>query len=297
MATKFNTVVSSSASNTQITTQGNDALITKAYADANYSGGGGSGTDPNIIQVTSTDTTTDINRTTDFTVPFNSLDFNTNTSAFSFNTGTGVITVLRTGYYYVFAQISYNDAGATSPVRANPSVRVYKNGSTSLGYTGAHGYLRNTTGHDEASNSVGMMVSLTANDTLEVKTLAFTTATSGLYLTSGESVFYVAEMGSQYTPTGITASSSTSTTADVDVSQVGGTYYTALRTSGPITVASTPPPVVGGFAHLRISYASEPTPSGTNIQKMVGADFVASTEMKMVFYNDGFKTYYYFLEI
>jgi hypothetical protein len=296
MATKFNTVVSSSASNSQITTEGDLALITKRYADANYSGGGGS-TDPNIIQVTSTDTTSDINRTTLFTIPFNSLDFNTNTSAFSFNSSTGVITVLKTGYYYVFAQISYNDNGQTTPQRANPATRIYKNGSTSLNYTGAHGYLRNNNGHDEASNSVGMMLSLTANDTLEVKTIALTNATNPCVLTSGESVFFVAEMGSQYTPTGITASSSTSTTADVDVSQVGGTYYTALRTSGTITVASTPAPVVGGFAHLRISYASEPTPSGTNIQKMTGADFVASTEMKMVFYNDGFKTYYYFLEI
>jgi hypothetical protein len=105
MATKFNTVVSSSASNSQITTQGNDALITKAYADANYSGGGGS-TDPNIIQVTSTNTTTDINTTTLTTVPFNSLDFNTNTSAFSFNTTNNRITVLRTGYYFVSASIS-----------------------------------------------------------------------------------------------------------------------------------------------------------------------------------------------
>jgi hypothetical protein len=296
MATNFNTVVSSSASNAQITTQGNDALITRGYAEAFYSGGG-SGTDPNIIQVTSNDTTTDINRTTNFTVPFNLLDFNTNTSAFSHNTSTGVITVLRTGYYWVFASISYNDNGQTTPARANPSVRIYKNGTTSLGYTGAHGYLRNATGHDEASNSVGFYVSLTANDTLEVKTLALTTATDPCLLNSGESVFCIAEMGSQYTPTGITASSSTSTTADVDVSQVGGTYYTALRTSGTITVASTPPPVVGGFAHLRISYASEPTPSGTNLQKMAGATFQASTEMKMVFYNDGFKTYYYFLEI
>jgi hypothetical protein len=296
MATKFNTVVSSSASNSQITTEGDLALITKRYADANYSGGGGS-TDPNIIQVTSTDTTTDINRTTAFTVPFNSLDFNTNTSAFSFSTTNNQITVLRTGYYFVSASISYNDNGQTTPARANPSVRIYKNGSTSLNYTGAHGYLRNATGHDEASNSISFMVSLTANDTLEVKTLALTTATDPCLLTSGESVFFVAEMGSQYTPTGITASSSTSTTADVDVSQVGGTYYTALRTSGTITVASTPAPVVGGFAHLRISYGSEPTPSGTNIVKMAGADFVASTEMKMVFYNDGFKTYYYFLEI
>lgn len=296
MATKFNAVVTSEATNAQITSEGNKSLITRGYAEEFYSGGGGgSGTDPNIIQVTSNDTTTDINRTTNFTVPFNLLDFNTNTSAFSFNTGTGVITVLRTGYYWVYAHISYNDNGQTSPARANPSVRIYKNGSTSLGYTGAHGYLRNATGHDEASNSVGFYVSLTANDTLEVKTLALTTATDPCVLTSGESVFTVAEMGSQYTPTGITASSSTSTTADVDVSQVGGTYYTALRTSGTITVASTPAPVVGGFAHLRISYASEPTVSGAT--KMAGATFAASTEMKMVFYNDGFASYYYFLEI
>lgn len=295
MATKFNTVVTSTATNAQITSVGDDALITKDYADEFYSGGG-SGTDPNIIQVTSNDTSTDINRTTNFTVPFNLLDFNTNTSAFSHNTGTGVITVLRTGYYWVFAQISYNDAGATSPARGNPSVRIYKNGSTSLGYTGAHGYLRNSSGHDEASNSVGMMVSLTANDTLEVKTLAFTTATASLFLTSGESVFCVSEMGSQYTPTGITASSSTSTTADVDVSQVGGTYYTALRTSGTITVASSPAAVTGGFAHLRVSYSSaEPTVSGAI--KMEGATFITGTEMKMVFYNDGSNNYYYFLEI
>ena len=296
MATKFNTVVTSTATNAQITSAGDDALITKDYADTNYSGGGGS-TDPNIIQVTSTITNEDINRTTNYTVPFNSLDFNTNTSAFSFDTTNHQITVLRTGYYWVFASISYNDNSQTTPQRANPSVRIYKNGSTSLGYTGAHGYLRNASGHDEASNSIGFYVSLTANDTLEVKTLALTNASDPCLLTSGESVFCVAEMGSQYTPTGITASSSTSTTDNVDLSQVGGTYYTALRTSGTITVASTPAPVTGGFAHLRISYASEPTPSGTNIQKMAGATFQASTEMKMVFYNDGFKTYYYFLEI
>lgn len=295
MATKFKTAVTSDATDAQIDSAGLQALITKNYAENNYAGGG-SGTDPNIIQVTSTDTTTDINRTTLFTVPFNSLDFNTNSSAYTFNSSTGVITILRTGYYYVFAQISYSDNGQTSPVRGNPGVKIFKNGSTSLNYTGAHGYLRNSTGHDEASNSVGMMVNLTANDTLEVKTLALTTATEPLVLISGESVFFVAEFGSQYTPTGITASSSTSTTANVDLSQVGGTYYTALRTTGSIAVeTTTPPPVTGGFAHLRISYSSEPSVTGAT--PMAGADFVASTEMKMVFYNDGSASYYYFLEI
>lgn len=294
MAVKFNAVVTSDAPDADITSQGDKALITKGYADANYSGGGG-GTTPAVIQVTSTDTTTDINRTTTFTVPFNSVDFNTSSSKFSFNTSTGQITVLEAGTFWVYAHISYNDNLQTSPVRANPSVRIYKNG-TSLNYTGGHGYLRNTTGHDEASNSVGCLVQCVQNDVLDVRTLAFTTATQALVLTSGESVFCVAELNGSIAPTGISANTSTSTTENVDLSNVAGKYYTALRTSGTITVASSPAAVTGGFAHLRVSYSSaEPTVSGAI--KMEGAPFITGTEMKMVFYNDGSNNYYYFLEI
>jgi hypothetical protein len=294
MAVKFNAVVTSDAPDADITSQGDKALITKGYADANYSGGGGGGTTPAVIQVTSTDTTTDINTSTTFTVPFNSVDFNTSSSKFSFNTSTGVITVLEAGTFWVYAHISYNDNGQTSPVRANPSVRVYKNG-TSLNYTGGHGYLRNSTGHDEASNSIGCLVQCAQNDTLDVRTLAFTTATQALVLTSGESVFCVAELSGSIAPTGISANTSTSTTENVDLSNVAGKYYTALRTSGTITVASSPAAVTGGFAHLRVSYSSTPSVSGA--LPMEGATFTSGTEMKMVFYNDGSNNYYYFLEI
>ena len=295
MAVKFNAVVTSDAPDGDITSQGDKALITKGYADTFYSGGGGGGSTPAAIQVTSTDTTTDINRTTTFTVPFNSLDFNTSSSKFSFTTSTGVIPVLEAGTFWVYAHISYNDNGQTSPVRGNPSVRIYKNG-TSLNFTGAHGYLRNSSGHDEASNSIGCLVQCAQNDTLDVRTLAFTTATATLVLTTGESVFCVAELNGSIAPTGISANTSTSTTENVDLSNVAGKYYTALRTSGTITVASSPAAVTGGFAHLRVSYSSaEPTVSGAI--KMEGAPFITGTEMKMVFYNDGSNNYYYFLEI
>lgn len=293
----FLSVPTTSASDLDIATKGNAALITKSFADSNYVLQGGPtpsnpSSTPSIIQLTSTNTTTDINRTIDVTVPFDTLDFNSNTSLYSHSSG--VVTITDAGYYWIYAHISYNDNGQTSPQRGNPSVRVYKNGSTSLNYTGAHGYLRNASAHDEASNSIACMVQLAQNDTIEIKTLALTTATNPLYLTSGESVLTICQMAGPVAPTGVSSTAdSTANPSTIDLSQVAGTYYTSTSNTSSYTIDTGA--VVGGFAHLTINRGTEPT--FTNATKMAGATFAASTDMKMIVYNDGSTNYYYFLEI
>ena len=87
MATKFNAVVTSEATNSQITSEGNKSLITRGYAEEFYSGGGGSGTDISIGQYTSTDTATNINTVSFTVIPFNSTDSITDTGNYTINSG------------------------------------------------------------------------------------------------------------------------------------------------------------------------------------------------------------------
>ena len=54
--------------------------------------------------------------------------------------------------------------------------------------------------------------------------------------------------------------------------------------------------MAGGFAHLRVQYSGG-EPNVTGATKMSSPTYDTANEMKMVFYNDGSGSYYYFLEI
>ena len=291
MAVKFNAVVTSDAPDADITSEGDKALITKGYADANYSGGGGGGTTPEIsIGQYSSNSTANISTTSLTIIPFNTTDSITDTDNYSLSGGR--VTITDAGTYLIFAMVSATSAAQ----RAKVHLEIFKNG-TSTNYRGSGMYGRNSS---EATTSSGMIqayIDCAAGDIIDIRGLRGTNQTGAITMNSGDSIFSLHKVTGALAPTGVSANTSTATSGAVDLSNVAGMYYTALRTSGDISVASSPAAVVGGFAHLRISYSTEPNVTGSGIEKMAGADFIASTEMKMIFYNDGSNNYYYFLEI
>lgn len=294
MATNFNTVVSSSASNAQITSQGNTALITKAYADANYSGGGGGGGTAYFLQATGNTGTQEITDT-GVVVEIDTADYISNSSHFTL-ASTGQITIANAGTYFIGFTVDADQTGGTN--RQMTICRLETNGGSGSTFTEIEGsrasaYSRNSTDESESIHRGGSIITVSAGETIRVfanKSTADETITAQLAKCSIQIMSIAASVGAS----GVSSATSTSTTANVDLSNVAGTYYTAVRSSGTITVASGA--VAGGFAHLRVLYSGgEPTVSGAT--KMASPTYDTSNEMKMVFYNDGSGSYYYFLEI
>lgn len=289
MATNFNTVVSSSASNSQITTQGNDALITKAYADANYSGGGGGAT-VSVAQYGSTNTSTNLNAATFTIVPFNVTDSITDTSNYTISGGR--VTITDAGQYLVSSIVTAQMSGIQ---RARIGIEIFVEG-TSTGYRGSQMYLRSSGTILTGSSNVSALVNLSAGDTVDIRSInAGNTGT--VTLVSGDSVLSIVKVAGVMEASGASSATNTSSTGDlaIDLTKIIGTYYTNQRSSGALSIATGA--VAGGFAHLRVTYSTEPTVSGAT--KMAGATYDTSggAEMKMVVYNDGSASYYYFLEI
>lgn len=290
MATNFNTVVSSSASNSQITSQGNDALITKAYADANYSGGGGGGSSYYLQAIGSGTQTIGQGSANATTIDLDTSQVSSGASDFTVGS-TGEITVTNAGTYFIAYSIDSDQTSGSNRVVVAGFLEVDTSGSfVEVAGSRGHDYSRNSS-TEEATVVGSSIVELSAGDKVRVRSFRDTSVVVTVQLATSH--ISIHSLAASVGATGVSANSSTSTTANVDLSNVAGTYYTALRTSGGITVASGA--VTGGFAHLRISYSSEPSVTGAT--KMAGATFQASTEMKMVFYNDGSASYYYFLEI
>ena len=285
MATNINTVVSSSASNSQITTQGNDALITKAYADANYSGGGGSAT-VSVAQYGSTNTTTNLNTATFTIVPFNVTDSITDTTNYSLSGGR--VTVTDAGKYLVSAIV--NATGAMQ--RGRVGIEIFID-ATSTGYRGSDMYLRSSGSLTVGSSSVTALLDLSAGQIVDIRSITQGN-TGSITMISGDSVFSITQIAGSTAATGV--SSATNSTADpssIDLSNVAGTYYTDANNTTQYTVSAGA--VTGGFAHICINAASEP--SFTNATKMMGATFSANTDMKLIVYRDGTANYFFFLEI
>ena len=286
MATNFNTVVSSSASNAQITTQGNDALITKAYADANYSGGGGSST-VSVAQYGSNDTTTNLNAASFTIVPFNVTDSITDTSNYSLSGGR--VTITDAGQYMVSAIVMGTESGIA---RARVALEIFIDG-TSTGYRGAEMYLRSTGSVLTGSSSISALIDVSAGQQVDIRGIRLGN-TGTVTMVSGDSVLSITKIAGSTAATGV--SSATNATADpstIDLSNVAGTYYTDANNTTSYTVATGA--VTGGFAHICINAASEP--SFTNATKMMGATFTANTDMKLIVYRDGTANYFFFLEI
>lgn len=294
MATNFNTVVSSSASNSQITTQGNDALITKAYADANYSGGGGSGT-AYYLQLTGANGSSHAITQSATTIPFDTSRVISNSSHFTISSGE--ITVANAGNYFINYSIDSDQTGGNR-VTVTGFIEVSTDGGTNFSEvrgTRGHDYSRNLT-QEESTSQGSSVIALSAGDVLRVRVLRDSTiATSANTELSHFAIFSInASVGA----TGVSSATDTSSTGNlaIDLTNVAGTYYTNARSTGTLSIATGA--VAGGFAHLRVAYSSEPSVTGAT--KMAGATYDVSgtpAEMKMVVYNDGSASYYYFLEI
>jgi hypothetical protein len=92
---------------------------------------------------------------------------------------------------------------------------------------------------------------------------------------------------SSYLPVTVATNNPTS----LDLGQTAGTYYTdATSTTATYTVQNV---TAGGFAYVNVTATSEPSVTGAT--KMASPTY--AQPMKMVVYNDGNTTYYYFLEI
>lgn len=289
MATNFNTVVSSSASNSQITTQGNDALITKAYADANYSGGGSSGT-AYFLQLTGANGSTHTITQSATTIPFDTSRVISNASHFTISSGE--ITVANAGNYFINYSIDSDQTGGNR-VTVTGFIEVSTNSGSSFSEvrgTRGHDYSRNNT-QEESTSQGSSVIALSAGDILRVRVLRDSTVAASA--NTELSHFSILSINASVGASGV--SSGTDNTANVstiDLTKVAGTYYTSISNTASYTVASGA--VAGGFAHITIN-KSGTEPTFTNAAKLAGATFSASTDMKMVVYNDGVENLFYFL--
>jgi hypothetical protein len=117
---------------------------------------------PYAVKVTNTDTTTDINETPAVEVPLNgSVAFNEDSSTYN-PTGNG-IQVLRADGYTLRASIHVSGI----VTRANQLIRFAING-VPTGNIAATGYIRDTSGHNEASYTLLEDLNLNANDIVTV---------------------------------------------------------------------------------------------------------------------------------
>ena len=297
MATKFNTVVTSTATNSQITSEGNNALITRGYAEEFYSGGGGGGATSvaYFLQAIGSGTQNLLQGIANsITVDYDTSQLSSSASHFTVG-GTGEITVTNAGNYFIAYSVdSLHVLGNTRTI-TTAFIEVDSSGSfTELTGSRGRGYSRNTTSA-ESTIYGSSIVSLSAGDKVRVR------ASQDLATSSHQA--QVQGNLSHIQITSLTASEGLSSETDtsssgalaIDLTNIGGTYYTSQRSSGALSIASGA--VAGGFAHLRLTYSTEPSVTGAT--KMAGATYDTSggAEMKMVVYNDGSASYYYFLEI
>ena len=138
---------------------------------------------------------------TDVTVKFDTEEDVTGTGLTT-NTIWNRITIGTTGYYRLTVNMSFY-SGAT---RATPIVRFNVNGSTILG--GSLGYIRATSGSNEASGNLTRVIELNANDYIEVCCHDESTSSGAIYAT--EAIFEVESVGGAAGATGSQGPSGTS---------------------------------------------------------------------------------------
>ena len=167
--------------------------INKFHDLRNISGGGvfassaGSGSSVDALEVTNTAYTALTNTSaTQFS------GFNT-TPVVNTDSGSAVFTAFATdgvtcvaGTYRVTVQVYYTGGNA----RFNCSLRVTIDG-TAGGAIGAHGYLRNASGHSEASNSVTRLVTLGSAAKIGFEHQRISGATSAITMAAGESAMTI----------------------------------------------------------------------------------------------------------
>lgn len=291
MATRFNTVVESTATNDQITQ--NEHLITKRYADANYSGGGGGGTAYYLQVIGSGTQNLSQGSAGAITIDLDTSQLASSGSDFTVGS-TGEITVNNAGKYFIAYSIDSEQITSSSRVISTGFIEVDSSGSfAEVSGSRAHDYTRNTT-TEEATIYGSSIVSLSAGDKVRVRAFQdLASATAQVRVNGANSHISFHSLAASVGATGV--SSATDTTANassIDLTKVAGTYYTSISNTAQYTVASGA--VAGGFAHITIN-KSGTEPTFTNAAKLAGATFSASTDMKMVVYNDGVENLFYFL--
>ena len=263
-------------------------------AASSGSGGGGAGTAYYLQAVGSGTQNTAAGAANAITVDYDTSQLTSSGSDFTVG-ATGEITVANAGNYFIAYSIDSIQTSGNNRLIMTGFIEVDSSGSFAE-VTGSrgHDYSRNTN-TEEASTYGSSIVSLSAGDKVRVRAHQDVVASDVVGQINGSnSHISIHSINASVAATGVSSNTSTSTSANVDLSNVAGTYYTAVRSSGTITVASGA--VAGGFAHLRVQYGGgEPNVSGA--VKMSSPTYDTNNEMKMVFYNDGSGSYYYFLEI
>jgi len=122
-------------------------------------------TSKNIAQLSSSDTSMDINTTSWVTIPWNveyTLD-----GGYSHDSANspGTITFNEAGTYRVTVSLAYDSSGT----RVNPGIKLNVNGTRKKTF-GLSGYIRANSGHNEASNMVMRTIEVSSGDTLKVQT-------------------------------------------------------------------------------------------------------------------------------
>lgn len=294
MATRFNTVVESTATNDQITQ--NEHLITKRYADANYSGGGGGGTAYYLQVIGSGTQNLSQGSAGAITIDLDTSQLASSGSDFTVGS-TGEITVTNAGKYFISYSVDSEQISGGQRVISTGFIEVDSSGSfAEVSGSKAHDYSRNTS-TEEATLYGSSIVSLSAGDKVRVRAFQDipTTGTGSAQVTVNGANSHISlhALAASVGATGVSsATDNTANASSIDLTKVAGTYYTSISNTDEYTVASGA--VAGGFAHITINKSGD-EPDFTNATKLAGAAFSASTDMKMVVYNDGVENFFYFL--
>ncbi len=251
-------------------------------------GGGGSAVQVSVGQYTSTDTSTDINTGTATVIPFNSTDGVTDTSNYSISAGR--VTVSEAGTYWVVGQVSYTGA----VTRANIGVSIFKNG-TDIGYQGNMGYLRDSTGHNEASSIVSAYVDVSANDIIDIRGIQ-KAAAGTVNLASGESVFALNKVGGAVPASNTFADARSDTGTALDLQYSGGSFY-SMGSASSTTSYTTGSVRVGGWAKVFVNASSKPTVGGSTEMDSSNSGFTTSTDCYLVATYDGSNARHFFTKV
>lgn len=124
-------------------------------------------TSSNVLQLSSTNTTLDINQNSWTDIPFDVQQILDGAFSHDASSSPETITFDEAGRYRVNVSLAFDGNGAT---RVNPGIKFNLNG-TRLDTQALSGYIRGSSGHDEGSNTVSRVIDVSAGDTLEVQTI------------------------------------------------------------------------------------------------------------------------------